>query len=682
MKRNVVSKVLATILSVAMMSSVVVLSTGCVSTEVIEAINNQGNKNVVNSVDIKPQDDFYGYVNAEYLLSQDVANNNYYDFGPFSEVQNGIIDLLVERIVEISTSDIEYEYGSKEYLISKAFNESLQQYDEQLVNAEREKELPIVKKTISNLENATSPEELLLLCIENDVGLYPLMAINQNPLDSTEYAIIFYANSSVIGADVTEVKENVNNIGTGKDKYVNLSKKIGKTEEQAKEEFLAIEYVAVDFCWATPEEDITKKSSPSDGAVFVDDKKLEEIFTNLDYKKIEEAYGISDNPYGGWITYSESQLKAIDDLYIPENLDALKNWAIFEFISANEDVLSLEYDGFEANKINDYNKEEAIAMSLSYSGLFIDEISMLYVEIAYDEEADELLRSLIDDVIDGYEKKITNASWLSDETKSLLKEKLNNIVVLTAKNIDTNVINTQKADCFTGNYWDSFGNLFDYIDSNDIQKLGSTIPKDEILMPMYEVNACYSSNNTVTITLAIQQGEFFSKNNSYAENLGGIGAIIGHEIGHAFDSNNMKYDQNGLYNPDWISHEDKEALESRNEAAITYFETAFYVDGIYSVDGSRTLGENYADLSGIEICVSLLDNEEDYKVFFETYARIWCELLSVEDVSEYISYDVHSPGMIRVNAILATVNEFIEVYGIKEGDGMYIAPEKRISRWN
>ena len=152
-------------------------------------------------------------------------------------------------------------------------------------------------------------------------------------------------------------------------------------------------------------------------------------------------------------------------------------------------------------------------------------------------------------------------------------------------------------------------------------------------------------------------------------------------MGHAFDSNCILFNSKGEYDPSWINESDLKTLEARNEKAAKYFEDNFKVFGFYHVDGEQTLGENYADLGGVECILSLCKTKEDRIKLFENYAKIWCEMRTDDAIIDQIAYDVHSPSYIRVNAILSSIDAFYETYDVKEGDGMYIAPEKRISRW-
>ncbi len=146
-------------LSAVLVSSMAFMASGCVPTEVISAINNQGNKNIVKSTDIKAQDDFYGYVNSEYLLSVDVENG-YLEYGDFGELQAEANELLIQELIRIGTSNEEYEYGSKEYIIQKAFQEMSAQYDEDYYMEGLNAMLPDVLEKLNKIRNASTPEEI------------------------------------------------------------------------------------------------------------------------------------------------------------------------------------------------------------------------------------------------------------------------------------------------------------------------------------------------------------------------------------------------------------------------------------------------------------------------------------------------------------------------------------------
>jgi putative endopeptidase len=194
------------------------------------------------------------------------------------------------------------------------------------------------------------------------------------------------------------------------------------------------------------------------------------------------------------------------------------------------------------------------------------------------------------------------------------------------------------------------------------------------------VNACYAPNNTVTITVAIMTPPYFDEQADDMTNLGALGFIVAHEVGHAFDSKNIKYDAQGRYNPDWLPAEDLKALEEREKLFSDYFSSYTILD-VYHVDGELTMGENYADMGGMECITSLAKNREELRTLFESFAYSWSELASDTDAIEYLSEDVHSPNKVRVNAVLSSSDAFYEAYDVQPGDAMYVKPEDRVRRW-
>lgn len=628
---------------------------------------------------ISAKDDFYGYVNGEALATADIEND-YRTVGTIGAVNEEVSDIIFAKVKEIVNSNEEYEYGSKEWIIKHLYEEYYETLDEEYMKAYYEKQFPEVEGTLERIKNAKTGDELVELLVDNNVGIFPRVTIDINSRDTSNFCYVAVLYKDILGVEFDKINDDCNNIAKNKDAYIDMFKALGDSKEDAADKVLDIQYLALDFCWSTESDIVGKMKDNTDAFTFVSNSELEEIFTNFDYKIVEETYGI-DNPFGGWYCYSVNQLKGINECYSKDNLEALKNMAIAEYCRSNADVLALKYKDLSAGFSFSGDKElatiNALMMDMHYSEFF----EKIYVEEVYDEEADKMLRDMCDDVFDGYREIIKQATWLSEDTRDALIEKLDNIIVLTAKDIDVNEINTKFADCFTGDYYETVEKINELQTKLNAEEVSTGTSRTHLYMPMHEVNACYNRYfNNITITLAIQSYPFFSKDESYAFNLAGLGGTITHEVGHAFDSEGLQNDMNGVYNPSWISEKDVKTLEARNQEAIKYFETAFSVYNIYYVNGAQTLAENYADLGGLEVCMLLLDSEE-YKEFFENYAISWAEITTVDELKDLLKYNEHSPAIIRTNAILACLDEFYETYDVKEGDGMYIAPEDRVSRW-
>lgn len=173
---------------------------------------------------------------------------------------------------------------------------------------------------------------------------------------------------------------------------------------------------------------------------------------------------------------------------------------------------------------------------------------------------------------------------------------------------------------------------------------------------------------------------FYDENGDPMVNLGAIGMTIGHEISHAFDDDGMNYDAAGAYRPDWIPEADREAFAAIAQQAADYYST-FTVMDTYHVKGRKTLGENLADISGLQCVLSIAGTPERQKTVLESYANIWKELTLDSDAKSQLEDDVHSPSPVRVNAVVACFDAYYEIYDVREGDALYVAPEDRIRRW-
>jgi putative endopeptidase len=291
---------------------------------------------------------------------------------------------------------------------------------------------------------------------------------------------------------------------------------------------------------------------------------------------------------------------------------------------------------------------------------------------------DAFLDRLFGDVKASYRELISGAEWLSAETRQGLLQKLEDIRFQKPGDADASEIRV--SDVLGATALETACRLNCIRHQRELEKIGKPKDEDALLMPMQQMNACYSPDNVFTVSVAILHAPYFDPKASYETNLGGIGMVMAHEIGHAFDSNGIKFTARGEYDPGWISEADREVLKERENQMIEYFDGYAIMD-VYHVDGTLTLGENFADKGAMECLMNVVKGKKERENLFENYAKIWC--LWKEDAAgiDQLLQDEHSPECVRVNAVLAATNAFYEVYGVKEGDGMYVAPERRAYRW-
>jgi putative endopeptidase len=198
--------------------------------------------------------------------------------------------------------------------------------------------------------------------------------------------------------------------------------------------------------------------------------------------------------------------------------------------------------------------------------------------------------------------------------------------------------------------------------------------------------------NEIVFPAAILQPPFFDPEASDAQNLGAIGAVIGHEIGHGFDDQGSRYDGHGALT-DWWTEEDRARFEEQTRSLIDQFEVLVPrgMGPDDHVNGALTIGENIGDLGGLSIAWKALQlrtqacgeevTQEDGRTFFEAWARAWQTTMRDEERRRRLTVDPHSPEEFRCNQIVKNMDAFAEVYGTAEGDGMWLAPEERVSIW-
>ena len=196
------------------------------------------------------------------------------------------------------------------------------------------------------------------------------------------------------------------------------------------------------------------------------------------------------------------------------------------------------------------------------------------------------------------------------------------------------------------------------------------------------VNAYYNPlNNEIVFPAAILQYPFYDKNASKEKNLGGIGAVIGHELTHAFDNVGSQFDEDGQLN-DWWTESDYKEFTERSKKVIDYYSNIEVENGKF-VNGALTVGENISDLGGIACVIDIAKKIDGYnlKDLFENYAAIWREVSTTEIKDYLLNNDPHAPKKVRVNGVLSQFEEFYKTYGIKPGDKMYVKPEDRVGIW-
>lgn len=382
-------------------------------------------------------------------------------------------------------------------------------------------------------------------------------------------------------------------------------------------------------------------------------------------------------------------MMAVGSVMTEENLPLLKELVLCGFyasLASVTDMQSLDVSQTFEQTLNGAEEKmslEKYALS-NVMSMLPDFSSRIYVEKCFDASVKAGVEAMTRQILALYRERILNLTWMQEETKEE-----------AVKKIDTMGVNVVGPDEWP-EYMDSIqivspaegGSLIDnYLNIRSVAMEDNIAGKDKPTEPdswegtvTYEVNAFYNpSGNCIYLPAAILQGEFYDSEASEAQNLGGIGTVIGHEISHAFDNSGALYDEKGNYR-NWWTEEDFAVFNQLSQKVVDYY-NGYEAYGL-PVNGSQTLGENIADLGGVSVVTQLARQKGlDLSEVYEQYARIWALKSTPEYQYLAAMTDVHAPNTVRVNAVLSAMPEFYEIYGVVPGDGMYQAPENRPAIW-
>lgn len=425
------------------------------------------------------------------------------------------------------------------------------------------------------------------------------------------------------------------------------------------------------------------------------------------------------------IVHEPSFLKGFDAFWNNADLDDLKLWARVHVIIGTASLLSHDYDvanfDFYGKVLSGTTQQRdrwRRGVSL-VNGVCGEDVGREYVKRHFPESSKQRMGQLVDNLIDAYRVSITNSDWLGEETKAKALEKLSKFTPMigyterwrdyTAFDVHADaglVANMQAAALYEWGF--------------QLSKAGKPVDKGEWLMNPQTVNAYYEpSMNVIVFPAAILQPPFFNPDAEDAANYGGIGAVIGHEIGHGFDDQGAQYDGDGVLN-DWWTTDDKANFEKRTKALIEQY-NAFvptqlaekYADEPNKaphVNGALTIGENIGDLGGVNIALKayafaldeaagrdkdgsakaieeslsaapVMDGWTGLQRFFLSYASIWRSKNRDELAEKYLQIDPHSPAECRTNGIVRNVDLFYRAFDVTPDSAMWLDPDKRVRIW-
>ncbi|MBN8432458.1 M13 family metallopeptidase [Microbulbifer salipaludis] len=634
---------------------------------------------------VRPQDDFYTYVNGNWLKNTEIPADKS-RWGGFSILRDKAMEEVKALIMEAG----EHANSAAAKQIGALYNSYM---NEELIE---KKGLSAIAGELAKVDAIQSRKDL------SDFFAYA---------DTVGYNVPF---GGTIYQDLKQVENYITfmwQAGLGlpdRDYYFDDSEKGQKLQQAYREYLVKMQSIAG-----------LENAEESADAVYALEKSLAEHHrTRVDNRDPERYYNkktLADlktmMPAIEWDSYLQKAhlenaqefivgqpeyLEAANTIIAETDLATWKRYLKLKVLSAAAPYMHIEiaqanFDFYSTTIRGVEQMEPRWKRAVQFVNGSVGElVGQRYVEKYFPPEAKARMVKLVDNLKAAYRESIESLSWMSEDTKQEALTKLANFTTKIGypdKWRDYSALEV-KADDLVGNA--IAATLFETMHERD--KLGKPLDRGAWGMSPQTVNAYYNpAMNEIVFPAAILQPPFFNMNADDAVNYGGIGGVIGHEIGHGFDDKGSKFDGKGYLN-NWWTDSDRNNFEQLTGKLVAQYNGFEPIEGEH-VNGELTLGENIGDLSGLGIAYKAykmsLNGEEapeidgftgDQRVFLG-WAQVWRSKMRDEALSERLKTDPHSPAEYRVQGVLPNIEAFYSAFDVKEGDGMYLPEEERVVIW-
>lgn len=630
---------------------------------------------------VRVQDDLYLYVNQEWIDGAVIPDDKPVT-GGFSDLAEGVEKQLIEDFNKMSNGEIACPNEKMENAIS-LFNmiKDIKKRNEEGIN-------PVLStlEKIQKLDNLNLFNNALKELIYDSIPLPFAISVEANMKDTKHHSVML-TGPSVILPDTTYYKPEMapqkeqllaiwSNMVKQLLSYTSLSE-----EEQQKYIDDALKFDAIIATLVKSSEEwseYTKMYNP------MQLKKVSSLLKPIQFKKLMvELFGFELEEI---IVAEPRFLKGFKTLFNEENFELYKHWAYINAYLNATAYLSEEIREIGSTymkllsgvaKLPNIEKQAYQVASNIYS----EPVGLYYGEKYFGEDAKKDVVEMVKEIIATYKKRINTNDFLSESTKQKAIVKLDKIVIKMGYPDKIDELYDKLVFDKNDSLYQVIKSLNKIREKDSLEKLTKDVNREQWVMPGHMVNACYNPfTNDITFPAAILQAPFYSIKQTRSQNLGGIGAVIGHEISHAFDNNGANCDENGNLN-NWWTKEDAKNFKARTKAMIKEF------DGIElewgKVNGNFVVSENIADNGGMAVTLEIMSRMENanYEEYFTNWARIWCMKARPEYLQLLLAIDVHSPAILRANMQPRNFEEWYKTFNVKKTDKMYIAPSKRVNIW-
>ncbi|MFK5983421.1 MAG: M13 family metallopeptidase [Flavobacteriaceae bacterium] len=642
---------------------------------------------------VSPKDDFYNYVNGNWVKNTKIPDDQT-RWGGFGVLRKKT-DADMLAILDNADKSGKYSADTDQAKAMMIFKSELD------TDARNKAGIEPLKPALEKIKGIKTLEDFLDVMSKNTISIsQPFFGIAafSNPSNSAMNSAYLFPGGLGLPERDYYLKTDSASVKTREQYVTHITRMLqflGDSEKNAHSQAKTI--LAFETRLAEPRLD---KVASRDFRNFNNPRsisQLKEMVPAIDLNSGLENMGVSKK-IDTMIVMQPAYMNVVHTIFTEGDIATLKivmRWATLnnsagmlttEIEEANWDFYSKTLNGAKKQKPAN---ERALATVNTTVG---EALGKLYVDEMFPPEAKDKAEKMVTNVIDAYKNRINALDWMSPETKVKAIEKLDKFTVKIGypnKWKDYSTLNVKEGNT----YYDNMIAVGEWGLKDNLNKIDEPVDRTEWGMSPQTVNAYFQPfNNEIVFPAAILQPPFYDYKADDAVNYGGIGAVIGHEISHAFDDSGSRFDANGnLVN--WWTDDDLKNFTERGDQLAAQYSAVEVLPGVF-IDGKFTLGENIGDLGGVLGAYDGLQNfykesgrPEDIdgftaeQRFFMSWATVWRTLQREESLKTQVKTNVHSPGKWRATQPLVNVDAFYKAFDIKEGDGMFVPVKDRVRIW-
>ncbi len=638
---------------------------------------------------IAPGTDFYRHVNKRWQDANPLTAEHA-RYGKFN-VLSDTSEMRVKNLV-LGLAQTNPQPGTVAFKVSTIYNQAMDS-----VRRNREGAAPI-QADLKKIENTPHEgmEDLFLWMHANYSSPFFGAGIQEDLANSTQYAM--YVSGGGLGlGDRDYYLQNDKRNKEVREAYQKLIVKqmmnAGYKKKDANrimKNVMKIETAIADSTWTREESrNIPAMYNPRSFA------QLKEMYPNINWDRFFIETMEIPSPEQVIVTEIKT-VKQANDLMASLTDREIKDYYLWKYVSQAAGRLSDNFTdaAFEFSKVMSGVQQQRPRWKRALGateGAMGEAVGQLYVEKYFPQSSKDYMIGLVENLRTALGKHIINLDWMSDDTKLNAIKKLNAFTVKIGYPDKWKDYSTMEIS-----YYENMHNVSMWHQKEYLKKWGKPVDRTEWGMTPQTVNAYYNPlANEIVFPAAILQAPFFDPEASDAENYGGIGVVIGHEMTHGFDDQGRNFDADGNM-VNWWQPEDLEAFTAKTQGLGAQFDAVEVLPGLHA-NGAYTMGENIADQGGLRVAMTAfldsqkkkgvdvetvtIDGLNPIQVFYLNYANLWGQNIRDEEIRSLTTGDVHSLGENRVNVTLRNIEPFFKAFNITEGQPMFRPESERVVIW-